>query len=323
MSPDVSVIIPCYKVGKYLEQTLNSIVTQSHDNIQIIAVDDCSPDNTAEIIRRFQEHDSRVQGIFQSENAGVSVARNAGIDAAKAPWIVFVDGDDWLPPNAIEDLLNLHARTGANLSCANARQYDDAGKPGKIHFTRQTGLHGFDVTDELTDFWQHQEVLCTCWAKLFSTDILRNNNIRFDATLRHAQDTLFTLSFVLKTKPHIAIDYNTEVYCYRQNPASCVHAIPLEKRLHNLEILVTALDELSVSTNHPRRLAAPKAAEYLWAVKKFASDSKERNEHLKILLQSPLFKDHIQPVLQQYDKFKHRLLLRFLSAGHLSAIRWW
>jgi len=323
MSPDVSIIIPCYKVGKYLDKTLESVLAQSHSNIQIIAVDDCSPDETSDVIRRFQQRDSRVQGIFQTANAGVSVARNAGIEAAQAPWVSFLDGDDWLPPDAIENLLNLQKRTGAELTCANARQYNDDGIPGDIHFHRQTGLQEFNIQPDLADFWKHQESLCTCWAKLFSTNVLRNNGIRFDAALRHAQDTLFTLTYTLRTKPHVAIDYGTEVYCYRQNPASCVHAIPLEKRLHNLEILVRGLDDLAVSTEHPRRLAASKAAEYLWAIKKFSANGKERAEHVQTLFASPLFREHLLPVLQTYGKFKHRLLLRVLASGCYGAIRWW
>ncbi len=323
MSPDVTVVIPCYKVGKYLSQTLESVLTQTHSALQIIAVDDCSPDETGDVIRKYAQQDARLQGIFQPENAGVSMARNAGIDAAQAPWIAFVDGDDWLPPNAIERLLQLQERTGANLTCANARRYDDAGTPGGIHFHRQTGLRELDLTDDLTEFWPHQEVFCTCWAKLFSTQTLREHSLRFRAELRHAQDTLFTLTYALQTKPHIAIDYETEVYCYRQNPDSCVHAIPVEKRLKNLEILVAALDELAIATHHPRRLAAPKAAEYLWAIKKFPSCATEQKQYVQALHESPLFREHIQPVLAQYGKWKHRLLLRLLNAGCDGAIRWW
>lgn len=323
MSPDVTVIIPCYRVGKYLAQTLESVLAQTHSALQIIAVDDCSPDETGDIIRKYARQDSRLQGIFQPENAGVSMARNAGIDAAQAPWIVFVDGDDWLPPNAIDCLLQLQARTRAGLTCANANQYDDAGVPGGIHFRRHNGLHELDLTEELTEFWPHQEVLCTCWAKLFSTPVIRDNSLRFRAELRHAQDTLFTLTYALQTKPHIAIDYDTEVYCYRQNPASCVHAIPLEKRLKNLEILICALDELAISTNHPRRLVAPKAAEYLWAIRKFSASTAQRKQYVHALHASPLFQEHLKPVLAQYGKGKHRLLLPFLDAGFGWAIRWW
>ncbi len=323
MSPDVTVVIPCYKVGKYLAQTLESVLAQTHSALQIIAVDDCSPDETGDVIRKYVRQDSRLQGIFQPKNAGVSMARNAGIEAAQAPWIAFVDGDDWLPPNAIESLLQLQACTGATLTCANARQYDDAGVQGGIQFHRQNGLHELELTEELPEFWPHQEVLCTCWAKLFSTQTIREHSLRFRAELRHAQDTLFTLAYALQTKPHIVIDYDTEVYCYRQNPASCVHAIPLEKRLKNLEILICALDELAISTKHPRRLVAPKAAEFLWAIKKFSANSSERKQNVQALCESTLFQEHIKPVLAQYGKWKHRLLLRLLDVGYTSAIRLW
>ncbi len=322
MAPDVTIVIPCYKVGRYLPQTLKSALAQSHAAIQIVAVDDCSPDDTAEVIRRFQSLDPRVQGIFQPENAGVSVARNAGIDAAQAPWILFLDGDDWLPPNAVEQLLTLQNRTHADLVGGNARKYDDAGTPGDIHFHRLQGRHEFAVEDGLSGFWPHQEALCTCTMKLFPTRALRTLGIRFRPALRHAQDTLFTLSFALQNRPRIALDYDLEIYCYRQNPASCVHAIPLDKRLESLEILVTALDDLALSTRQPRRLAAPKAAEYLWAIRKFSADGPERNERLRALFASTFFRNHLQPVLRQYGKWKHRLLLRLLSRFP-QTLRWW
>ena len=323
MTPDVTIVIPCYKVGKYLAQTLQSVLTQTYGNLQIIAVDDCSPDDTAQVIRQYETKDSRLQGIYLSQNSGVSVARNAGLDAALAPWVFFLDGDDWLPPNAIETLLSLQARSGADFVCANARQYSDTGGAGAIHFRRQTGLVEFPIEDGLDAFWPHQEVFCTCTIKLFPLSAIRDHNIRFDAALRHAQDTLFTLTYVLRARPKIAIDYQAEVYCYRQNPASCVHAIPLEKRLHSLELLITALDNLAVDCHQPRRLAAPKAAEYFWALRKFASDADERKRHLQALLPSELFCEHLSPVLRQYGKFKHRVILHFLASRHFGAIRFW
>ena len=323
MSPDITIVIPCYKVGKYLPLTLQSVLAQSYSNLQVVPVDDCSPDDTAEILRQFASQDARIQPIFLPQNSGVSVARNAGIDAAQAPWIIFLDGDDWLPPTAAEALLSLQARTGADLACGNARQYSDNGAPGEIHFRRQNGHHELTIADGLENFWPHQDLFCTCWAKLFSTRALREHRLRFDPALRLAEDTLFTLTYLLTTRPKIAIDYDSEVYCYRQSPASCVHSIPLEKRLHNLELLVTSLDTLAQATSQPRRLAATKAAEYLWALRKFSANASQRNDLLRQLLDTPLYREHLAPVLRQFGKGKHRLLLRLIDAGMIGALRFW
>ncbi len=323
MTPDVTIVIPCYNVGKYLTQTLQSALTQTHSNVQIIAVDDCSPDDTAQVIRQFESQDSRLQGIYLSQNSGVSVARNAGLDAAVAPWVFFLDGDDWLPPNAIDSLLSLQARTGADFVCANARQYSDIGERNALHFRRQTGMVEFSIEDGLDDFWPHQDVFCTCTMKLFPLSALRDHNIRFDVALRHAQDTLFTMTYVLQACPKIAIDYREEVYCYRQNPASCVHAISLEKRLQNLEHLITALDNLAQQTRQPRRLAPAKAAEYFWALRKFSANPGERKRRLQALIPDELFRKHLFPILRQHGKFKHRVLLRLLASRHFGAIRYW
>ena len=323
MSADVTIVIPCYKVEKYLARTLQSALQQTHGSLQVVAIDDCSPDRTAEILRQFAAQDARVQPIFLPRNSGVSVARNAGIDAAQAPWIVFVDGDDWLPPDAIATLLDLQRRTGAHFPCANARQYSDDGTPGDRHFRRQAGHHELTIDDGLDSFWPHQDLFCTCWAKLFSTRALRDHQMRFEPALRHAQDTLFTLTYLLTARPTVAIDYGAEVYCYRQNPASCVHAIPLEKRLASLELLVDGLDRLAQDVHQPRRLAAPKAAEYLWALRKFSTDAAERDARLRQLLDTPLYREHLAPVLRQFGKAKHRLILRLIDAGLTRALHFW
>ena len=323
MSADVTIVIPCYKVGKYLARTLQSVLDQTAVNLQVVPVDDCSPDDTAEILRQFASRDARIQPVFLQRNSGVSVARNAGIDAAQAPWIVFVDGDDWLPPDAIVTLLDLQRRTGAHFPCANARQYSDDGTPGDLHFRRQAGHHELTIDDGLNSFWPHQDLFCTCWAKLFSTCALQDHKLRFDPALRHAQDTLFTLTYLLTVRPRVAIDYDAEVYCYRQNPASCVHAIPLEKRLESLKLLVSGLDTLAQAVQQPRRLAAPKAAEYLWALRKFSANAAERDARLRQLLDTPLYREHLAPVLRQFGKAKHRLILRLIDAGLTRALRFW
>ena len=199
----------------------------------------------------------------------------------------------------------------------------DDGTPGDLHFRRQAGHHELTIDDGLDSFWPHQDLFCTCWAKLFSTRALRDHQMRFDPALRHAQDTLFTLTYLLTARPTVAIDYDAEVYCYRQNPASCVHAIPLEKRLASLELLVDGLDRLAQDVHQPRRLAAPKAAEYLWALRKFSANAAERDARLRQLLDTPLYREHLAPGLRQFGKAKHRLILRLIDAGLTRALRFW
>lgn len=99
----ISVIIPAYNVEAFLARCLDSVLEQSFSNFEVIVIDDGSRDRTAEIIRGYQQKDARVIGIFK-ENGGVTSARNAGVAKAKGDYLFFLDGDDYVPSTALNDL---------------------------------------------------------------------------------------------------------------------------------------------------------------------------------------------------------------------------
>ncbi|HEX5790621.1 MAG TPA: glycosyltransferase family 2 protein, partial [Luteolibacter sp.] len=103
----VSVIIPFYGVEKYIEQCLESVTRQTLREIEIICIDDASPDDSATIVRRFAATDQRIRLIRNPVNRGVSVARNLGLSAARGDYLYVIDSDDFLHPEAIG---KLHAK---------------------------------------------------------------------------------------------------------------------------------------------------------------------------------------------------------------------
>ena len=106
MNPLISVIVPVYKVEKYLNKCVQSIVNQTYKNLEIILVDDGSPDNCPEMCDEWAKKDSRIKVIHQ-ENAGLAEARNSGISVATGEFFMFIDSDDYAEPDMIELLLNL------------------------------------------------------------------------------------------------------------------------------------------------------------------------------------------------------------------------
>ena len=116
--PLVSVIVPIYNVEKYLRKSVDSIINQSYKNLEIILVDDGSPDSCPCICEEYEEKDSRVK-VIHKENGGLSDARNAGIDWAMensdSEWIAFVDSDDYLHPNYLLMLYNTALTESADL----------------------------------------------------------------------------------------------------------------------------------------------------------------------------------------------------------------
>lgn len=112
--PAVSIVIPVYNIGKYLEKCLDSVVAQTFPDIEIIVVNDGSTDNSPEIIARYADKDSRIVVIDKS-NEGLAYARKSGIEAAQGEYIQHLDGDDFLEPDAIELLYNKAIEDAADM----------------------------------------------------------------------------------------------------------------------------------------------------------------------------------------------------------------
>ena len=111
----ISVIIPVYNVESYLRFCLNSVIEQTYRNLEIILVDDGSPDNSGQICDEYEKKDNRVK-VIHKENGGLSSARNAGLEIAKGEYISFVDSDDWIKPEFIEVLYNNLIKAEADIS---------------------------------------------------------------------------------------------------------------------------------------------------------------------------------------------------------------
>ncbi len=106
MEPKISVIVPIYQVEKYLPDCLESIVNQTYRNLEIILVDDASPDHCGDICEEYAAKDNRIRVVHRLVNGGLSCARNSGIDAATGEYLMFIDSDDWVSPDACEVLIH-------------------------------------------------------------------------------------------------------------------------------------------------------------------------------------------------------------------------
>ncbi len=120
----ISVIVPVYNVEKYLRRCVDSILAQTYTNLEIILVDDGSPDNCGKICDEYAKKDSRIKVIHQ-KNGGLSAARNAGLDIATGDYIGFVDSDDYISPEMYEKLLNILKESNSDLSVCGMDYYDE------------------------------------------------------------------------------------------------------------------------------------------------------------------------------------------------------
>ena len=112
----VSIIVPVYKVEAYLQRCVESLVRQTYPHVEIILVDDGSPDRSGELCDVFAKEDSRIVVVHQ-ENQGVSAARNRGLDAMTGDWVCFCDGDDWFELDFVEHMLKCAQEEIADYVC--------------------------------------------------------------------------------------------------------------------------------------------------------------------------------------------------------------
>ena len=170
--PKISVIVPVYKVEPYLRKCLDSIVGQTYENLEILLVDDGSPDNCGAICDEYAAKDPRITVIHQ-ENAGLSAARNAALDIARGDYIGFVDSDDWIEPDMYEYLMTNALQDRADIAiCGHWVEYPDRsvpmGWPRAELMDRSDGLCAL-----LTDQVLHNHV----WDKLWKKELF--DGVRF------------------------------------------------------------------------------------------------------------------------------------------------
>ena len=184
----VSIIIPCYNCGRYLRQCLESVLQQTYQNIEVIAVNDGSKDKTPEILAQMASTDARLV-VINKKNGGVSSARNAGLDAAQGTYIAFVDADDTLSPTAIQDLTAAMDEQ-TDMVIGSNREYwfykkDFVKEPCRLS------------TEEIREKFAPFNVLIkTVWKILYRRSVIEENGIRFHGEMHFGEDYHFNLTYV-------------------------------------------------------------------------------------------------------------------------------
>lgn len=201
----ISIIIPVYNAGKYIEQCINSIINQNLYEIEAIFVDDGSTDNSLNILNTYAQKDNRIV-IISQKNSGVSVARNSGLEVAQGEYIMFIDSDDWLESNCLLQIYN--AIKDKNLDILAFRHVcclDNKRRSGNFFDLKNYSTN--------TDMFKIIPFLFVIWNKIYKREFLKKNNIAFPKDLKYAEDGVFNLE-CLYAQPKFSIDY-TLGYNYR------------------------------------------------------------------------------------------------------------
>ena len=204
----VSVIVPVYNVGKYVGDCIESLITQSYKNIEIILVDDGSTDDSGRICDAYADKDCRIK-VIHKENGGLSDARNVGIDSATGVYYSFVDGDDFLKEDTISQMVSGMKEGKCDISVCNMIRYYEDGETEPFYVPS----HTFKVLDGSERFETlSQPSVCN---KLFRADVF--NYVRFPKG-KFYEDTFVYHMLVYRAKMVVLTGYNG--YFYRSRRSS-------------------------------------------------------------------------------------------------------
>ena len=163
----ISVIVPVYKVEKYLEKCIESIIKQTHTNLQIILVNDGSPDNCGKICDEYAKKDSRIE-VIHKINGGLSDARNVGINRANGRYIGFVDSDDYIKEDMYEKLINLIKEYDADISICNLYDVIDGKKYVR---NNENGIQEYSRLEILKEVLLDKNIQSYAWNKLYKKEL--------------------------------------------------------------------------------------------------------------------------------------------------------
>ena len=221
--PKISIIIPVYNVAEYLPKCLDSILTQTLSDIEIICINDGSTDNSSDILQNYSSKDKRIKIVNQS-NQGISAARNAGLKIVQSEYVMFVDSDDYIAPDMAEKLYRTMETDKPDVvicsaECVNLLPKDASPdviewqswlQPWFDEYVKPTGI--YDVPKTIK-----HEFISVVWNKLYKTDIIKNYKIEFPLGLIE-EDEYWLWAYMIHCKKYAFI--NERLYFYVKRSGS-------------------------------------------------------------------------------------------------------
>lgn len=212
VNPKISIIVPVYNTESYLEECLDSILAQTLKDIEIICVNDGSPDHSQDILERYAQKDKRVK-VLVKENGGLSSARNAGMKIAEGEYIAFVDSDDFVAPEMMETLYTRAEETKSDITIGDLYLYDQ--KTGETRDYRDQMLF-LRLKNRVVALEECPELIrcIAAWDRIYRRCFLDEIGAQFPEGLVY-EDAIFTAKTVTRTK-RIAV-VPQKLYYYRKN----------------------------------------------------------------------------------------------------------
>lgn len=232
----VSVIIPAYNIEDYIGRCLDSIISQTYKNLEIIVVDDGSRDHTGEILDNYAKKDRRIK-VIHKENGGVSSARNKGIEAAEGDYIGFIDGDDLIESEMYKTLVDLLEEENADIAhCGYQMVF-----PDRVDYYHNTGKKKIQTTEEgLKDLLSGEMIEPGLVNKLYKKELIKY--CRLDETVKINEDLLMNYQLFKLSQKSVYYDITPYSYMIRSSSATGANSL-IKKREDALRVLNQIKDD--------------------------------------------------------------------------------
>lgn len=234
--PKISVIVPIYNTEKYLHRCIDSILTQTFNDLELLLIDDGSIDKSGVICDEYAKKDTRIR-VFHKENGGVSSARNLGLDNAKGEWITFVDSDDWIENDAYNSIAMYNDKEiiiNSFLMYYEGKYY----KEGDISLC----VSSKKQKDDFLAKYLHTGLLTTVCSKIYKRDII--GSIRFDKDVIVGEDTLFFLNVIVNATQIQILD--NPYYIYRMFAFTDKYTLSVNDSICCMQKLWSSYENLEV-----------------------------------------------------------------------------
>ena len=243
---ELSVIIPIYKTEEYISECVDSILDKASQNIEVILVDDGSPDNCPQICDEYAKKDSRIK-VVHKENGGLSSARNAGLKIAAGEYVTFVDSDDKIFSSAIPEIMEWIKSGGADICFMKAvKLYPDGTQKDLGECIEGTQLRAQNSENAIKYLASRSKYPGSAWGKLFRRKFLIDNDLHFPYDRRYSEDLGFIRDCIRFAHTFDALD--VLYYQYRQNREGSITNIFSSKNFYDLFKFITeSTEQLTVN----------------------------------------------------------------------------
>lgn len=320
----VTVVVPIYNVESYLNRCVESIVNQTYKNLEILLIDDGSPDNCPQMCDEWAEKDSRIK-VIHKQNEGLGMARNTGIDNAAGEYICFIDSDDYMNENLVQKSMSMITENSCDFVVYGFCDVTEneqflcsyipspskqilTGKDVKKLFVKHTFASEYYNSEKWT-------LRLSAWNCIYSMNVIKNNNFKFVSEREIISEDVYSLLTLYPHLKKVGI-ISDMLYYHRVNSQSITHKFRKD-RIEKLNYLYVKLVELCDDLNYDEETKCLMSNPYLngiiGALKMIVDEKslseKEKKSLYNSTLNSGIFKKAVNKVDLKSEKFSRRILL--------------